>query len=104
MKDTIDNLLGALINEIEWSVQIPGSPLIDRAKQNKAKSEIKQALLEDMLRLIGEDEEIPMENRMSDVEQVKLFNQVAKAVYGRNALRTQLRQEITNYFKGGSDE
>lgn len=61
---------------------------IDRAKQQ---------IYQDLMEIVGEDEEIPMENRMSDIEQVRLFNQVSKAVYARNALKAELRTKIKEY-------
>lgn len=46
LPNPIDEILDVLINQIEWSVRVPGSPEIDRPKEEKAKQEAKSALQE----------------------------------------------------------
>jgi hypothetical protein len=41
----LDTALNELVNQVEWSVRVPGAPLIDREKENIAIAEAKQAIL-----------------------------------------------------------
>lgn len=98
--------MNTLIDEIfaKFSTQSDDKGITLTWSTKDSVTEAKSELLKAILEVVGDDEEIPMENRMSDIEQVRLFNQVSKAVYGRNALRAELRTKFKALFGENKEE
>lgn len=60
MSSPIDTILNELINQVEWSVQVPGAPYVNRAKEDIARRVAKRKLRE----LMAEDRELANDMRV----------------------------------------
>lgn len=86
----LDAILDTLINQVEWSIQLPGAISVDRKKEIKAKNEALDAINATVLKhVVGEDEEPEIVN----------YNEGPHPndyVMAQNDLKEEQRSIITN--------
>lgn len=92
---TVDEIL----NHFEmWVAAIQGN--YKKPKSCLNPEEAKQALLKDLLEIIGEDEPMPIKSEVSQVDRRLVYPKGAapSSIKARNQLKAELREKIRGYL------